>query len=75
MSSWSYFYLILALGTLYLMMTLTNWYSPTEAYKHFGQSTSSLWIKVASSWLCVSLYIWSLIAPIVLGDYRDFSRN
>ena len=25
-SNWSYFYFIFALGTLYLMMTLTNWY-------------------------------------------------
>lgn len=26
-SNWPYFYWILALGTLYLMMTLTNWFT------------------------------------------------
>jgi len=72
-SNWSYFYFIFALGTLYLMMTLTNWYSPTESYTHFGESTSSLWIKMSSSWICAALYLWTLLAPILLGEWRDFS--
>lgn len=72
-SNWSYFYFIFALGTLYLMMTLTNWYSPSQSYEHFGESTSSLWIKMSSSWLCAFLYLWTLLAPIVLGEWRDFS--
>lgn len=72
-SNWSYSYFIFALGTLYLMMTLTNWYTPTESYKHFGESTSSLWIKMSSSWICALLYLWTLLAPILLGEWRDFS--
>lgn len=72
-SNWSYFYFIFALGTLYLMMTLTNWYSPTESQQTFGQSSSSLWIKMSSSWICAFLYLWTLVAPILLGQWRDFS--
>ena len=31
-----------------------------------------VWIKMVSSWLCVGLYVWVLIAPAVLTD-REFS--
>ena len=47
--------------------------SPNETPAHFGQSTSSLWIKMTSSWICAFLYLWTLIAPILLGQWRDFS--
>nr|XP_027201507.1 serine incorporator 3-like isoform X1 [Dermatophagoides pteronyssinus] len=72
-SSWPAFYWILALGTLYLMMTITNWFTPQESYKHFGESSSSLWIKMISSWFSGLIYLWALIAPVVLHEYRDFS--
>jgi hypothetical protein len=29
------------------------------------------WVKIGSSWVCIGLYIWTLIAPLVLPD-RDF---
>lgn len=72
-SGWPYFYWFLALGTLYLMMTLTNWFTPSETYEKFGQSNSSMWIKVISCWFSALIYLWTLVAPILLGEYRDFS--
>ncbi|XP_075586271.1 serine incorporator TMS1 isoform X3 [Dermatophagoides farinae] len=72
-SNWPAFYWILALGTLYLMMTITNWFTPQESYKHFGESSSSLWIKMISSWFSGLIYLWALIAPVLLHEYRDFS--
>ena len=33
---------------------------------------SAVWVKMISSWLCFSLYMWTLVAPMVLPD-RDFS--
>ncbi|KAH9388431.1 Serine incorporator 5 [Tyrophagus putrescentiae] len=56
-----------ALGMLYL----TNYL--TESPQAFGQSTSLLWIKMNSSWICALLHLWTLVAPIFLGQWRTFS--
>jgi len=33
---------------------------------------SAVWVKIISSWLCCAIYVWTLIAPVVLPE-RDFS--
>ncbi|CAH2237457.1 jg12790 [Pararge aegeria aegeria] len=68
--SWTFFHVVFALATLYIMMTLTNWYNPSSQLSK--ENAASMWIKITSSWLCVGLYVWTLIAPAVLPD-RDFS--
>ncbi|CAG9575899.1 unnamed protein product [Danaus chrysippus] len=68
--SWSFFHVVFALATLYIMMTLTNWYNPSSQLSK--SNVASMWIKITSSWLCIGLYIWTLVAPAVLPD-RDFS--
>ncbi|XP_071876881.1 serine incorporator TMS1 isoform X3 [Bombus fervidus] len=70
--NWSFFHLMFALATLYVMMTLTNWYQPNSNLDTLNSNTASMWVKIISSWMCLSLYIWSLIAPAVLTN-RDFS--
>ena len=72
--SWSLFHLMFALATLYVMMTLTNWYSPSHSItiESISANQSAVWVKIISSWLCFGLYMWTLIAPMVLQD-RDFS--
>lgn len=70
--SWSFFHFMFALASLYVMMTLTNWYKPDGDEKKLLQNDSSMWVKIFSSWVCAGLYVWTLVAPIVLPD-RDFS--
>jgi len=70
--SWSFFHLMFALATLYVMMTLTNWYKPTSDLTTLSSNEASVWVKIISSWLCLTLYLWSLVAPILLPD-RDFN--
>lgn len=70
--NWSFFHLMFALATLYVMMTLTNWYQPHSDLKTLNANTASVWIKIISSWMCLGLYVWSLVAPAVLRN-RDFS--
>lgn len=70
--SWSFFHVMFAFASLYVMMTLTSWNKPTAQINETFDNASSMWIKIISSWLCCSLYIWTLVAPTILTD-RDFS--
>ncbi|XP_065162762.1 probable serine incorporator isoform X2 [Atheta coriaria] len=70
--NWSFFHVVFALATLYVMMTLTNWYKPNSSLKTLNANAASMWVKVISSWMCIGLYAWSLVAPIVLRD-REFN--
>merc|ERR1712226_944536 len=72
----SLFHLAKAAACLYIMMTLTQWFSPTEVDGNmndddFTDSNVSKWVKISSSWVCFAVYIWVLIAPIILTD-REF---
>ncbi|KAM4809721.1 serine incorporator 5 [Rhinophrynus dorsalis] len=66
MYSYSYFHFVFFLGTFYMMMTVTNWFHFSEAGLEnlFSSSLSVFWIKMASCWLCIFLYLWTLVAPL-----------
>ncbi|XP_065359699.1 serine incorporator 1 isoform X3 [Calliphora vicina] len=70
--SWSTFHIVFVCASLYVMMTLTNWYKPNSDIELFNANAASMWIKIISSWLGILIYGWSLIAPAVLTD-REFS--
>uniref|UniRef100_A0A3Q3XJZ4 Serine incorporator 5 n=1 Tax=Mola mola TaxID=94237 RepID=A0A3Q3XJZ4_MOLML len=65
--SYAYFHFVFFLGSLYVMMTVTNWfhYDNHKIEKLLDGSWSVFWIKMASSWVCLFLYMWTLIAPMV----------
>ncbi|CAI9568738.1 unnamed protein product [Staurois parvus] len=69
--SYFFFHFMLCLASLYIMMTLTNW------YRIFNLNTitskwPAVWVKITSSWVCLLLYTWTLIAPVVCPN-RDFN--
>lgn len=72
--SYSFFHFIFGLASLYVMMTLTSWYTPTNQsdLKHINNNLASVWVRVVSSWLCVAIYAWTLLAPALFPD-RDFN--
>ncbi|XP_042354454.1 serine incorporator 1 [Plectropomus leopardus] len=69
--SYSFFHFMLFLASLYIMMTLTSWYSPDADYT-ITSKWPAVWVKITSSWVCLALYIWTLVAPLILTN-RDFS--
>ena len=36
-----------------------------------GRSHVAMWMRVVSSWVCLILYGWSLVAPVVLEGRFD----
>ncbi|CAF3213841.1 unnamed protein product [Rotaria socialis] len=70
--NYSLFHFMLVLAVLNVMMTLTNWYDPAKDFSTYNNNLASLWIKIISSWLCVLLYVWTCVAPVLFPD-RDFS--
>lgn len=58
-------------------LTLTNIYllccfRPNSSLTTLNANSASMWVKAISSWFCLILYGWTLVAPIVLRD-REFS--
>ncbi|XP_069751429.1 serine incorporator 1-like [Narcine bancroftii] len=70
--SYSFFHICLLLSSLYIMMTLTNWYSPNTDYSTLQSTWPAVWVKISSSWVGLLLYLWTLVGPLILSD-RDFT--
>ncbi|XP_008321812.1 serine incorporator 1 [Cynoglossus semilaevis] len=70
--SYSVFHFHLCLASLYIMMTLTNWYQPDTTTQTMTSTMPAVWVKMCSSWLGLGLYLWTLIAPVIFPD-REFS--
>ncbi|CAH1802927.1 unnamed protein product [Owenia fusiformis] len=72
--SYSFFHLVFALASLYIMMQLTNWYRPEKAnINKFGTNWPSVWVKMASSWMCIVIYVWTMFIPKCCPG-RDLSQ-
>ncbi|XP_030203117.1 serine incorporator 2 [Gadus morhua] len=70
--NYTFFHLCLLFASLHIMMTLTNWYLPDSDYQYMRTAMPAVWVKICSSWLGLSIYLWTLVAPVILTN-RDFS--
>ncbi|CAI2175354.1 15693_t:CDS:2 [Funneliformis geosporum] len=65
-------------ASMYVAMLLTNWNNVTTTGSDelivIGQSYIAVWVKVISSWICLLLYSWTLVGPVLLPERFIVSR-
>jgi hypothetical protein len=80
--SYSFFHFVFAIAAMYVSMVLTNWntikFEDTIPHDNgdlvrIGQSYTAVWVKIVSGWICHIIYIWSLVAPVLMPDRFDVS--
>eukprot|EP00891_Asterochloris_glomerata_P004622 jgi/Astpho2/4622/e_gw1.00067.172.1_t len=72
-----FFHTVFALASAYLCMLYLNWNLnelPGQQPDQRFTGWISVWVKIASQWVCVLLYFWTLLAPRILRN-RDFTFN
>ncbi|KAI6025300.1 serine incorporator/TMS membrane protein [Pisolithus microcarpus] len=73
--NYSWFHVIFVIGAMYVAMLLTDWNvvsqeqgNDSDQIVRIGQSHVAMWMRIVSSWVCMLLYIWSLLAPVLMPD-------
>jgi len=54
----AWFHLVMATGSVYMSMLLTNW-GTASGHK----SEAQMWVSIVSQWVSLLLYVWTLVAP------------
>ncbi|KAH9312717.1 hypothetical protein KI387_027752 [Taxus chinensis] len=71
--SYTFFHLIFALASMYSAMLLTGWTTSTKDTEDLVDvGWASVWVRICTEWITAGLYVWSLVAPLILPD-REFS--
>ncbi|RIA87423.1 serine incorporator/TMS membrane protein [Glomus cerebriforme] len=75
--NYGFFHFIFAVASMYVAMLLTNWNNimttGSEELVIIGQSYVAVWVKVVSSWICLLLYTWTLIGPVLMPErFEDY---
>lgn len=77
--NYSVFHIIFFLATCWVATLLTGTVEglddkPDDGdFATVGRTYWASWVKIVSAWICYSMYIWTLVAPIVLPDRFEFS--
>ncbi|XP_054804504.1 uncharacterized protein LOC129307673 [Prosopis cineraria] len=70
--SYSFFHLIFALASMYSAMLLSGWTSSSDSSGLIDVGWTSVWVRICTEWATAALYVWTIVAPLVLPD-REFS--
>lgn len=76
--SYALFHIIFFLATTWVATLLTMRFKSessdiSEDFEPVGRTYMASWVKIICAWICYGMYIWTLVAPIVLPDRFDFS--
>ncbi|XP_065849687.1 uncharacterized protein [Euphorbia lathyris] len=68
---YGFFHFVFATGAMYFAMLLVGWNTHHTIQKWtIDVGWTSTWVRVVNEWLAVCVYLWMLVAPIVL-KYRQ----
>ncbi|PIA39270.1 hypothetical protein AQUCO_02600009v1 [Aquilegia coerulea] len=69
--SYMFFHLIFALASMYSGMLLTGWSSAQSGSDLIDVGWTTVWVRICTQWMTAALYVWSLVAPLIMPD-REF---
>ncbi|KAI1344567.1 serine incorporator [Xylariaceae sp. FL0016] len=75
---YSVFHIIFFLATCWVGTLLTGTAAGDKMtidddFAAVGRTYWASWVKIVSAWICYALYMWTLVAPVVLPDRFDFN--
>lgn len=70
---YSLFHIIFFLATAWVATLLTQNLDPETVgdFAPVGRSYWASWVKIISAWVCYAIYLWSLVAPMMMPDRFD----
>lgn len=71
--NYSLFHIIFLLATMWVATLLTQDLDP-EARDNLapvGRTYWYSWVKIISAWVCYGIYLWTLVAPVLMPDRFD----
>ena len=73
--NYALFHVIFFLSTAWVATLLTMSFDAEDVKEDFapvGRTYWASWAKIVSAWACYAIYIWSLVAPLVLPERFDY---
>jgi len=72
--NYAMFHVIFFLATAWVATLLTmDWDADKQDdFATVGRTLWASWVKIVSSWVCYAMYVWTLVAPVVLPDRFEF---
>ncbi|GES57229.1 membrane protein TMS1 [Aspergillus terreus] len=68
--NYSLFHVIFFLATTWVATLLTQNLDPNtvDDFAPVGRTYWASWVKIISAWVCYAIYLWTLIAPVLLPE-------
>lgn len=70
--NYSLFHIIFYLATTWVATLLTQNLDPdsqtVDDFAPVGRTYWASWVKIISAWVCYAIYLWTLVAPVIMPD-------
>lgn len=72
--SYPKFHIAFCFASCFVAMQLSSWLEYERQKTAMDTTTPQAWVKIVSAWVCGLLYIWTILAPVLLPN-RDFKKH